>query len=43
MKETYVSAVIDVVSVVITDVISTSTVPQNFGDGNDHNSGGWNT
>ena len=43
MKEKYVHAVIETVNVAIADVITTSPVQDNFGDGNDHSSDGWNT
>lgn len=43
MKEKYISAEIEAVTISVADIITTSTVPDNFGDGNDHNSDGWNT
>ena len=42
MKEKYISAAIEAVNLLVADIITTS-VPDNFGDGNDHNSDGWNT
>ena len=43
MKEKYISAEIEAVNLLVADIITTSGVPDNFGDGNNHNSDGWNT
>jgi hypothetical protein len=43
VKEKYVLAVIEATNFEITDVITTSSTPDNLGGGNDHSSDSWNT
>lgn len=43
MKEKYTPAVIEDVKIASADVITTSSLPDNFGEGGDHSSDGWNT
>jgi hypothetical protein len=43
VKEKYILAVIEDVKIASADVITTSSLPDNLGEGGDHSSDGWDT